>query len=161
MVQANLFQANTGGLDDVISRRTQILGNMSLLQVQGLVLSSLAAMASFSLGKLLAPNPEDYAVNSPNESFRRRWLQHGLSSRSTLVTRGATRPAKLPSGKTKLPESVHVPHAVQILQANLLCVPESQVVSSSCYCNVFGFAQLPNTWLIHVRDNIGLQTLST
>jgi solute carrier family 41 len=51
-------QANIGDLDLVSKRRSLILGNLSLLQVQALLVSAVAAVTSFGLGKITRP-PED------------------------------------------------------------------------------------------------------
>lgn len=45
--------ANVGDLDDPISRRQMILGNLSLLQVQAAVVSFVAACFSLFLGKVI------------------------------------------------------------------------------------------------------------
>ncbi|KAF8319447.1 hypothetical protein DL93DRAFT_2132573 [Clavulina sp. PMI_390] len=77
--------ANTGSLDTIASRRTQVLGTLSLLQVQALCLSILAGIGSFSLGKLLQ------ATAVPEEA-KRAWRP-----RSRLSVRGPTRPSKFPT----------------------------------------------------------------
>lgn len=48
--------ANIGDLDNRAMRRKLILGNLSLLQVQALLVSSVAAMLSFLLGIILGPS---------------------------------------------------------------------------------------------------------
>ena len=50
--------ANIGDLDDRRVRRTLIIGNLSLLQVQALLVSAVAAVLSFILGIVMGPSAE-------------------------------------------------------------------------------------------------------
>ncbi|KDQ18691.1 hypothetical protein BOTBODRAFT_42297 [Botryobasidium botryosum FD-172 SS1] len=61
--------ANTFQLDDGPTRRILLSGNLSFIQVQALVLSALAAVCSFGLGRLLATLPEA-ETQAPPRRFR-------------------------------------------------------------------------------------------
>lgn len=51
--------ANVGELDRPAIRRKLILGNLSLLQVQATVVSFVAAVVAFALGRIMPPQPTE------------------------------------------------------------------------------------------------------
>lgn len=72
--------ANIGDLDNRRVRRTLIFGNLSLLQVQALLVSAVAAVLSFLLGIIMGPaaEPKD---DPPAKSFTLRLLKMTTSRR--------------------------------------------------------------------------------
>ncbi|KAF8589695.1 hypothetical protein K439DRAFT_1612498 [Ramaria rubella] len=64
--------ANIGDLDVVSTRRALLLGNLSLLQVQALIVSAIAALLSFLLGLIIPSTPEAPAVGRSFSVLKRR-----------------------------------------------------------------------------------------
>jgi len=87
--------ANTGILDDVTARKTLILGNLSLLQVQAIVMSALAAIFSFGIGEVFpAPTPENAIPLKGNSTLTPRSVMRiTVIPNHQLLSRGMTRPA--------------------------------------------------------------------
>ncbi|KAF9521156.1 hypothetical protein BS47DRAFT_1404739 [Hydnum rufescens UP504] len=93
--------ANTGHLDDVRTRRLLMLGNVSALQVQALAMAFIAAIGTFTLGKLIPPLPADYSspiVNSTVLLFHPPQEPRTWHAIPVAWSRAIT---KLPAGKTK------------------------------------------------------------
>ena len=76
--------ANIGDLDDRRTRRTLIFGNLTLLQVQALLVSAVAAALSFILGIIMGPTPEPEG-DSPATTFALRLLKVIASRRRPKV----------------------------------------------------------------------------
>ena len=72
--------ANTGDLDDRRVRRTLIFGNLSLLQVQALLVSAVAAVLSFILGIIMGPSVEPNE-DSPAKTITMNLLKMAISRR--------------------------------------------------------------------------------
>lgn len=66
-------QANTGQLDEIATRKPLLTGNLSSLQVQAIVMASVAALFSFALGKIVPPLPDAIVPGTRNSTsvFRR------------------------------------------------------------------------------------------
>jgi solute carrier family 41 len=60
--------ANVGELDKPVVRRKLILGNLSLLQVQATVVSFVAAVVAFTLGRVMPPQPTGPPGSPVNET---------------------------------------------------------------------------------------------
>ncbi|KAF8344133.1 Mg transporter [Cantharellus anzutake] len=90
--------ANTGELDNALTRQSLIFGNLSLLQIQAIIMSTLAALFSFALGKIL-PSPEEGVVPLSANSTT---IARGLAPVTFPLTwRSVTRPTKLPLQKSR------------------------------------------------------------
>lgn len=72
--------ANIGDLDNRRMRRTLIFGNLTLLQVQALLVSAVAAVLSFILGIVMGPSPEPEG-DSPATTFALHLLRMTTSRR--------------------------------------------------------------------------------
>ena len=85
--------ANIGELDRSKTRRAIILGNLSLLQVQATVVSFVAALVAFGLGRALPRvEPAESTADAPGSLL---FSRHTLSVRSAFQTR-RPRPSTLP-----------------------------------------------------------------
>lgn len=71
--------ANVGELDKPAVRRKLILGNLSLLQVQATVVSFVAAVVAFALGRIMPPQPTE-TIELPGSD-------PGPVSNATLIVR--------------------------------------------------------------------------
>ena len=85
--------ANVGELDKPAVRRKLILGNLSLLQVQATLVSFVAAVVAFALGRIMPPQPTE-TIPLPGS-------EPGPASNATLIVRALSarkpRPSKKPS----------------------------------------------------------------
>jgi solute carrier family 41 len=72
--------ANIGDLDNRLVRKTLIFGNLSLLQVQAILVSAVAAVLSFVLGILMGPTSEP-KDDSPAKTITLHLLKMTLSRR--------------------------------------------------------------------------------
>ncbi|KAH7093939.1 hypothetical protein BKA62DRAFT_721678 [Auriculariales sp. MPI-PUGE-AT-0066] len=77
--------ANIGELDDRPTRVSMIAGSISLLQVQALIISALAAMLSFALGALLG-TPEQKKNDDSKRQISNRVPRPGGPSKSRTPT---------------------------------------------------------------------------
>ncbi|GJJ11857.1 hypothetical protein Clacol_006095 [Clathrus columnatus] len=86
--------ANIGDLDDVLTRRSLVLGNLALLQVQALIVSAIAAVLSFVLGLALSSGGSGAASkrNYLREATTTLQIRHksGLKEFIVLLTSSMT-----------------------------------------------------------------------
>lgn len=66
--------AHVGTLDDPVSRRSIILGNLSLLQAQAAVVSFIAAGVAFVLGLIIPRLPPETSSDDTTRRAAVRWL---------------------------------------------------------------------------------------
>lgn len=92
--------ANIGELDKPSARRSIVLGNLSLLQVQATIVSFVAALMAFALGRAL-PSQQAGAADAPGLDLA--VLANGTS---TLRDRGRREPLRQPRGPGGLNEFV-------------------------------------------------------
>jgi solute carrier family 41 len=85
--------ANIGDLDNRRVRRTLIFGNLSLLQVQALLVSAVAAVLSFVLGIMMGPTTAEPTDDSPTKTVALHLLKFAISRR-----RPKYHPPKAPRG---------------------------------------------------------------
>lgn len=84
--------ANVGELDRPKVRRQIILGNLTLLQVQATVVSFVAALVAFGIGRAIPPPMPE---NTPTEEGTGLFTRHFMSTRSMIQSRRPL-PAPLP-----------------------------------------------------------------
>lgn len=90
--------ANIGELDKPSVRRALILGNLTLLQVQATVVSFVAAIVAFALGRIMPNPPAEQSVNLADDgstSGGAIFTRHSLLSRALHKGR-IPRPTPLP-----------------------------------------------------------------
>jgi len=115
--------ANIGDLDNRRVRRTLIFGNLTLLQVQALLVSAVAAVLSFILGIIMGPTPEP-EDDSPATTFALRLLKMTISRR---------RPKYHPP---KSPIRGGVREFLLVLTSTLLSASASSLVLGSFMCSL-------------------------
>jgi len=115
--------ANIGDLDNRRVRRTLISGNLSLLQVQALLVSAVAAVLSFILGILMGPAP-DPKDDPPATTFVLHLLKMSTSRR---------RPKYYPP---KSPIRGGVREFFIVLTSALLSASASSLVLGSFMCSL-------------------------
>ena len=115
--------ANIGDLDDRRTRRTLVFGNLSLLQVQALLVSAVAAVLSFILGIMMGPSIEPNE-DSPAKTVTMHLLKIAISRR---------RPKYHPP---KSPVRGGVREFLLVLTSALLSASASSLVLGSFMCSL-------------------------
>ena len=88
--------ANIGELDKPSLRRKIILGNLSLLQVQATVVSFVAALVAFALGRVM-PQPSEVAdIPASNSTSSTTSMSRSILSARSLIQARKPRPAPNP-----------------------------------------------------------------
>lgn len=103
--------ANIGELDKPSVRRRIILGNLSLLQVQATVVSFVAALVAFGLGRIMPQPSEEANIPVGNSTSNSTLASPGLLFARTIIQGRKPRPAPVikndPGGVTEYASSSH------------------------------------------------------